>query len=385
MPLSCQKHAFSLPDDVHYLNGAYMSPLPRVTEEVGVRSLRIKRFPVDIAPSDFFEESDAVRARFARLVNAPRASRIALIPSASYAIATAARNLPVAAGQNIVLLHEQFPGNLYTWRRKAVESGAEIRTIIPPDGASRGRRWNERILDGIDGSTAIVTLPHVHWTDGTLFDLEAIARRAREVGAAVVIDATQSVGALPFDVQGVQPDVLVVATYKWLLGPYSCGLAYYGERFDDGVPLEETWIGRKGSQDFQHLVDYQDEYEPGAVRYDVGERSNFALLPMVGASLDLLLEWGVGRIQEYTRTLSSGLLVHAAERGFVAEEEAFRAGHIFGLRMPEGLNLTALQGELADRKIYISLRGSALRVSVNVYNDEADMQALSEVLDVVTA
>lgn len=385
MPLSCQKHAFSLPDDVHYLNGAYISPLPRISEDAGVHGIRQKRFPVEIAPRDFYTESDTVRADFARMVNAGQPNRIALVPSASYAIATAAKNLPLASTQNMVLLHEQFPGNLYAWRRKAVESGAEIRTIAASDGPSRGQRWNERILDAIDESTGIVTLPHVHWTDGTLFDLEAIASRAREVGAAVVVDATQSVGALPFDVQAVQPDVLVVATYKWLLGPYSCGLAYYSERFDDGVPLEETWIGRKGSQDFQHLVDYQDEYELGAIRYDVGERSNFALIPVVAASLKLLLGWGVPAIQEYARTLTSGLVLHAAERGFHAEEEAFSAGHIVGLRMPEGLDLTVLQQELADRQIYISLRGSALRVSVNVYNDEADMQALSEVLDAVTA
>lgn len=385
MPLKCQKAAFSLPEGVHYLNGAYMSPLPRAVVEAGTRGIGRKSFPVDIEPSDFYTECDEVRAKFAGLVNAVQANRIALIPSASYGIATAAKNVPLTSTQNIVLLHEQFPGNLYAWRRSAAESGAEIRTIIPPTGSSRGSGWNERILEAIDTSTAVVALPHVHWTDGTLFDLEAIGRRAREVGAATVVDATQSVGALPLDVQAVRPDAVIVATYKWLLGPYSYGLAYFGERFDGGVPIEETWIGREGSEDFQHLVDYQDEYEAGAIRYDAGERSNFTLVPMVHASLKLLLGWRVPSIQEYARALSSDLIREAMELGFTAETEAFRSGHIIGLRVPEGLDLRALKSELADRNIYVSLRGNALRVSVSVYNDEGDMRALGEALVSVTA
>ena len=89
---------------------------------------------------------------------------------------------------------------------------------------------------------------------------------------------------MPFDVQAIEPDALVCATYKWLMGPYSMGFAYLGPRFDAGTPLEETWIGRAGSENFKELVNYRDDYQPGAVRYDVGERSNFALTPMAVAA-----------------------------------------------------------------------------------------------------
>ena len=130
----------------------------------------------------------------------------------------------------------------------------------------------------------MVALPHVHWTDGVRLDLEAIGRRAREVGAALVVDGTQSVGAMPFNVTSIQPDAVICAAYKWLTGPYSIGLAYYGQRYDDGVPSEETWIGRLGSEDFRRLVDYEDAYRPGAARYDVGECSNFVLIPMLIAA-----------------------------------------------------------------------------------------------------
>jgi selenocysteine lyase/cysteine desulfurase len=289
-------------------------------------------------------------------------------------------NTPLRNGQNIVLLQDQFPANVYGWRRLAWERGAEIRTVSPGDGPRRGRRWNERILEAIDGGTGVVALAPVHWTDGTVFDLEAIGRRAREEGAALVVDGTQSVGALPFDVKRICPDALIVAAYKWLLGPYSVGLGYFGERFLDGLPLEETWIAREGSEDFRRLVDYQDGYQPGAIRYDVGERSNFILLPMLLEALRLVLAWSPETIQAYTRELTRSLLDEALDLGFLVEEEAYRAGHIMGLRMPAGLELEAVKSALDREGVSASLRGSALRVSPHLYNDQEDVAALARAL-----
>jgi len=379
----CRRDVFSVPSGVHYLNCAYMSPLPRAVEEVGVDALRRKRFPAGIEASDFFTDSTRLRERFASLVGESNGDRVAIHPSASYGIATAARNISVRAGQNIVLLHEQFPGNVYSWRRKATESDAEIRTVMPPESHPRGATWSERILDAIDSDTAVVSVPTVHWTDGTRVDLRSVGERAREVGAAFVIDGTQSVGGVEIDVGDIRPDALIAAGYKWLLGPYSIALSWLGERFDGGVPLEETWIGRRGSEDFQGLVDYEDEYQPGAIRYDVGERSNFVMVPMLTRALELLLEWTPAGISEYCAELTAPLLQRARELGFTLEDEAWRSPHLFGLYMPEGIDLRALRDELQERKIYVSLRGQALRVSPHVYNDGGDVDALIGALEAV--
>jgi len=357
-----------------------MGPLPRVSERAGVEALAKKRVPTRIVPPKDFWNADGLRARFSQLVNAGDPSRIAIQPGVSYAVATAARNLRVEPHQNVVLTHEQFPGNVYAWHRLARESGAELRVATPPQGAGRGAAWNERLLESIDRSTAVVAVPHVHWTDGTLFDLVAIGRRCRDVGAALVVDGTQSVGALPFDVEAVQPDVLTCATYKWLLGPYSVSLAYFGPRFDDGEPLEETWIARDNSEDFQNLVDYQNSYQRGAVRYDVAERSNFFLLPIAVASLELLLEWTPERIQAYCAQLTSEMLVEAEALGYSVEDERWRSSHLFGLRMPPGVDLASLKQTLADRNVSASLRGTALRLAPNVYNDVEDVDVLMSVL-----
>lgn len=375
--LTCQKTAFSLPDDEHYLNCAYMSPLSVAVETAGMTGVARKRVPSRIATSDFFTESDRARALFARLVNAPDPSRVAIVPAASYGLAIAARNLPAGRGQNIVVTHEQFPANVHAWRRLARDRGVEIRVVAPPETREgRGHGWNTRLLEAIDASTAIVALGHVHWTDGTKFDLEAIGARAREVGAALVVDGTQSVGALPFDVQAIQPDALVCATYKWLMGPYSMGFAYLGSRFDTGTPLEETWIGRAGSENFKELVHYRDDYQPGALRYDVGERSNFALMPMAIAALEQVLDWQPARVQEYCTALTAGLFERVRALGYAVEAPEYRGAHLFGLRAPAGTDITAVGERLRTRKVLVSLRGSALRVAPHVYNDARDIDAL---------
>ena len=379
--LTCQKSLFNLPDDIHYLNCAYMSPLSRPVEEAGIRGMSAKRVPSDIVVDDFFEPSDRLRGLFARLINAPDASRIAIIPAASYGIATAARNTQVRAGQNVVIVGEQFPGNVYEWRSLCAREGLELRSVAAPDlRERRGAVWNERLLRAIDADTAAVSLGNVHWTDGTRFDVAAVGERAREVGAALVVDGTQSVGAMPFDVQELRPDALIAAGYKWMLGPYSVGCAWYGPRYDEGIPLEETWIAREGSEDFRRLVDYQDAYQPGAVRYDVGERSNFILVPMLVAALELILDWSPAGIQEYCAALTRDLIGEARELGYSVEDDAWRGSHILGLRAPPGRDLAKLQPELERRGVRVSLRGSAMRVAPNVYNDEADIGALIDAL-----
>jgi len=375
--VSCQKHLFSLPDDLHYLNCAYMSPLLRTVEQAGIEGIRRKRNPAFISPEMFYDDCDALRRLFARLVGLDDAGRIALVPSVSYGIAVVARNTRIAAGQNVVLVEEQFPSNVYSWRRACAESGAELRTVAPPETRrGRGAAWNDGLLAAIDEGTALVTVPHVHWSDGTLFDLVEVGKRAREMGALFVVDGTQSVGALPFPLAEIRPDALVCAGYKVLFGPYSLGLAYFGPRFDDGVPLEENWITREGSEDFAGLVDYRDAYQPGAQRYDVGERSNFILVPMLAAGIEQVLAWGPAEIQDYCVRLVREPLASLGEAGFWVEDERHRASHLFGIRPPVGLDVEALRSALARDRVSVSVRGSAVRVSPHVYNDAKDLEAL---------
>jgi len=378
--LTCQRDLVHLPEGLHYLNCAYMGPLLKSVEEAGLEAVKRRRDPTRITPEDFFTGAERARALFGQLVNCA-ADRVAIVPSVSYATATVARNLSLERGANIVVARAQFPSNVYTWRNVAAGAGAELRTVAPPDEAEgRGEGWNRRLLEAIDGSTALVALGNVHWADGTRFDLVRIGRRAREVGALLVIDGTQSVGAMPFDVAAVQPDVLVCASYKWLLGPYSLGLAYFGPRAERWSALEETWLGRRGSQDFTRLVDYADEYQPGAARFDMGERGNLTLMPMLIAALEQILAWAPWNVQDYCRDLTAGLVAEARALGCAIEEEPWRGAHLFGIRTPQRMDAARLQRALAERRVAVSRRGDAVRVAPNVYNTPDDVAALIDAL-----
>jgi len=381
-PLVCQRELFALPDEVHYLNCASRSPLARTVEEAGIAGLRSKRVPL-LTHDDFFGLPDRIRAQFAQLINAPDPQQIALIPAVSYGMAIVAKNTPLAPGQRIVLVDQQFPSDVYAFRRLAAESGATITTVKSPDAEHRGQAWSEALINALMPDAGLIVVPHVHWTDGTTFDLAAIGERARDVGAAFVVDGTQSVGALPFDVAAIHPDALVCAAYKWLFGPYTSGLACFGERYLDGIPLEENWISRAGSDNFSQLVHYQDTYQPGAIRYDMGERSNFIQLPMLQAALEMVLRWKPERIQAYCQQLTAPILADIRALGYHTSTEPGRAHHIFGVRMPDGVPLDSLKAELAKRHIHVSVRGDAVRVAPHVYNTATDVAALRDALSAV--
>jgi selenocysteine lyase/cysteine desulfurase len=379
--MQASKDLFSLPDGLHYLNHAYMSPLSKRVAAAGAAAIRRLQDPSAVSSGDFFTDPNRIRERFARLIGAPDPQRVAIIPAASYGLAQVARNTALARGQNVVMIGQEFPSNRYVWGRRCGDAGATLREIpAPSEGADRAARWDEALIAAIDRDTAVVTLASVDWTDGTRFDLDSIGARAREVGAALVVDGTQSVGAVPFDLGRVRPDALICAGYKWLTGPYSLGAAWFGERYDGGVPIEEAWTVREGSADFAGLVKDSGRYRPGAVRYDVGEASNFVLAPMLLAALDQVLEWGPEAIEAHGGALGRDLIADLADRGFLVNEESGRGGHLFGLRMPPSADPEALRARLQERRIRVSVRGRAVRIAFHLYNDEADVAALRAAL-----
>lgn len=379
--LSCQKHLFSLQPDRHYINCAYMSPLLKSVEAAGVAGLARKRDPYNITADDFFNDAIEVRKLFAQLIHA-KADRVAVIPSASYGLGIVIRNIKPKPGGKVITIHEEFPSDVYSLHRICDEHKLELITVKPPeDLVGKAKSWNQRILEAITPGTALVNFSSVHWSDGTIFDIEAIGKRAKEVGALFVVDGTQSVGAAEMDVARWQVDALICAGYKWLLGPYTSGLAWFGEYFDDGKPIEESWMNREGAENFKDLVNYQAAYLPGVARYNMGESSNFINIPMLKASLTQLLEWTPREITGYCERLTRPLLSYLQANGFLVEEERYRSKHLFGFRLPSNLTIENVHQKLVERKVSVSLRGSAVRVSPHVYNDEADMQALMDALE----
>ena len=374
MALACQRDLFDIPDEIAYLNCAYMAPLLRSATAAGQAALARKAQPWRITSADFFTESEVARTLFAELIGAD-ADGVALIPSASYGLSLAAANLLAGPERRIVLLEDQFPSNVYPWHDLAARTGATVETVPRPDNYD----WTAAVLERIDERTAVVALPQCHWTDGSRLDLARIGERAHAAGAALVVDATQSLGAAPLDVGAVRPDFLVAATYKWLLGPYSLGFLYAAPERRDGRPLDFTWIARAGSDDFAGLVGYQDAFRLGARRYDVGEHSNFALLPVATMALRQILDWSVIAIAQTLSGLTADIESQAERLGLQPIPAAHRVAHLIGLRSVASLPAN-LPERLAAADVYVSVRGNAIRVSPHLYNTTADVARLFAVL-----
>tara|TARA_R110000868_G_scaffold37111_14_gene131662 strand:+ start:73668 stop:74813 length:1146 start_codon:yes stop_codon:yes gene_type:complete len=375
--MNCKKHLFSLDPEVTYLNCAFMSPLMKSVEEAGVKGILSKQNPWKVTGEDFFSESEELRKQFAKLINASDPTRCVIIPSASYGMANVANNLKLAPTDEILVVGEQFPSNVYPWKAVANKSGASIVTVAPPQTThNRGKIWNQQILEAINPNTKLVACGHIHWADGTLFDLKSIRQRTYEVGSLLVIDGTQSMGAIPFDIEQLQPDALITAGYKSMMGPYSIGMAYYGETFDEGIPVEENWINRFESENFANLVKYNDSYQSGALRYEVGEHSNFILVPMLLESIKVLNSWGVENVKAYCDELVYTPISRLREAGFFIENQEYRASNLFGIRLGKHHNMDEIKQKLTSANIFVSYRGDAIRVSPNVYNDAQNLDKM---------
>lgn len=374
--LACQKHLFKIPDGTTYLNCAYMGPLMHEVERAGLDGLSQKSLPFEITAADFFEPLEQLKVLFSRLIDNDDPQRIAFQPSASYGLSTVVKNLPLKRGGNIILLRGQFPSNVLVFQDLAQREDLEIRFIDPPTAfENRSEKWNEALLEAIDPLTICVACAHNHWADGTIFDLEEIRRVTRQNSALLIIDGTQSIGALPFSIEKIQPDALICAGYKYLLGPYSSALTYFGPVFDAGSPLEFNWIARIDSDQFGGLVNYQPAYRPKAFRYNVGECSNFIAVPMLTKSIEQLLGWTPTAIQSYCEKMVTPFIDVFKERGYDIATTG-RANHLFGIYLPEGKSMGEIDEACKSNNIYVSKRGTSIRISPHVYNTSEDMDRL---------
>ncbi len=370
-----QKALFSIPDDITYLNCANMSPLMTAVEKAGVQAISERRRPWTIGADQWFEPAEELRSLFAGLIGADK-DHVALIPSVSYGIAIAKNNIKLSSSQKIVVLDQEYPSNMYAWRELSAESGAAMVTVKREGDES----WTEAVLRAIDTSTGLVAISNCHWTDGSLIQLERVSRRVKEVNARLVIDASQSLGAYPLDVGKIQPDFLVTVGYKWLMGPYNLAYLYADPQYlQDGRPIEFSWMVKAGSDDFTRLVDYTEAYKPGARRFDAGEFSSFIHIPMATAALAQIAAWGVGSIQETLSGLTDTIATRASALGLMAPGREGRVGHMIGIRFA-GDMIDRVREKLVENNIYISFRGSSMRIAPHLYNDERDVERLLGVL-----
>ena len=372
---------------VCYINAASRTPLPKRTLEVGLAAVRRKaETPWDIGDTE--AQKDEVRALFATLLPGSSADDIAMVPSCSYAMSMAAHNFVATmrarppSHRKVLVLHDQNPSNVMQWQQLCDDEGGVLHVIERPDDAD----WARAVCAALeDGSIAIAALPPCHWCDGSLVDLAPISAACRRAKCALVVDATQWLGAgPPIDVVALGIDFLACSIHKWLLGPYGGCLCYASPRFwQTAAPLEQHDRNREGAQHVECLPmgarGFPTPFMRGARRLDGGGRPSFIVLPMLLTSLKLLVhDLGVERLSAWLSTYTGEVARRAALLGFTAP--AKHAPGIVGLRpgvgLPDAATIVRRLKDISPRPVLVSERFGAIRVAPHIYNTSEDLECL---------
>jgi len=370
---------FDIPADVTYLNAAFMTPIPRRTATVGEAGVRIKLAPWELTRAAFYADVERAREQAASIVNAT-ADDIAIIAATSYGIATAARNIVAPAGTAIVGIAGEHPSQTYAWMEQAEKTGATYEQITREAGQSWADAIIARIGDESRPPVSVLALTQVHWSDGSVVDLVKVADAAHARDIALTIDATQSAGVMDLDVQRIRPDFVAFATYKWLLGPYALAFLYAAPRRQDGEPLEQHAFCRMGADGYVNHYARDRDFMPGARRYDMGERSNFATIPMAIESIGYLREIGLERARGHIESVTDALAARASSLGIAVLDKSLRSPHLLGLKGDGDFSDGAVKA-MAQAGIVVSARDGTVRVAPHIYTESTDIDRFGVALE----
>jgi selenocysteine lyase/cysteine desulfurase len=368
--LASQRALFEMPRHICYLNSASYSPLPLRTQDAGRAAVGRKGTPWTLDADFANGQHERARTAAARLVDADPAD-IALIPSISYGVATAAKVLTIARGTRVIVLEDDHSSPVLEWQTRAAAQRFAVETVRRPGDGD----WTSAILAAIERSGAapvsLASISSVHWSDGGLIDIQKIGATLRRRGAGFLIDATHGAGVLTMDVRRLDPDFVLFPTYKWLLGPYGRAFLYIAKRHQGGIPLEQTAFGRRDVRAENEVYFADVSYVPDARRFDMGERDHFISMEMASIGMEMMAEWGATAIAQRLLMLTERIAEGLRGSGVGVPERHLRAPHILSLSFRDGVPADLIKG-LASENIYVAARLGRMRVSPHVYNDEAD-------------
>jgi len=376
--LASQRALFDMPRHICYLNSASYSPLPLRTQEAGRAAVGRKGRPWTLDAAFANDQHERARAAAAQLINADPAD-IALIPSISYGVATAAKVLTVARGARVIVLEDDHSSPVLEWQTRADAQGFAIETIRRPDDGD----WTSAVLAAIERSGAppvsLASISSVHWSDGGLIDIEKVGTALRQREASFLIDATHSAGVLTMDVGRLDPDFVIFPTYKWLLGPYGRAFLYIAKRHQAGIPLEQTSFGRRDVRAENKVYFADVSYVPDARRFDMGERDHFISMEMASIGMEMMADWGAADVAQRLQMLTERIAQGVRGIGVSVPKPHLRAPHILSLGFEDGMPAGLVAG-LASEDVFVAARLGRMRISPHVFNDEADADRFVAVL-----
>jgi len=370
-------------EDAAYLNTANHAAMPCVSLRAVQAALEANKFPHHVDDSAFFEVPIRLRASIARLIGG-KPEEIALTTGASPGVAAVAHGLTWKPGDEIITAKGEFPLQYATWKPMEEREGVKLKIVAPRDRFIMA----DDLIAAMTPRTRVISVSHVRFDDGSLLDASRVAAACHAQGAMLVLDASQSCGAVPMDVNELGADFLVCAGYKWLLGPWGTGFFWAkSEHLDTARPGPFYWMAQ-GTDSFSALNFVDPTPSRGAHRWDAAEASthfNFNLTAM-DASVDFVLRVGPDLVLKHNRKLIEFLFERLPKDCVPASPlDCAQRGPYGCFTAPTPEKTAELYKRLRKENVIVSMREGRIRVSPHLFNSEQDIDRLIGVVSVETA
>jgi len=367
-------------EDATYLNLAGESPMPKISIRAVQAALEAKKYPHHKPDSTFFEVPNRIRASLAKLIGG-KPEEIALTSGASAGVAAVAYALTWKPGDEIITAKGEFPLQYTTWKPMEEREGLKLKIVSPRERFITA----DDLIAAITPRTRLVSVSMVRYDDGSLLDAARVADACHKQGALLLLDVSQSCGALPMDVNQLGADFMVCAGYKWLLGPFGTGF-FWAKSEHLGIirPGPFNWMAVEGSHNFAALNFADPKPAANAKRWDSPEWAsyfNFNLVAM-DVSVDFVVRMGPELVAAHNHKLIELLFERLPKDRYViaSPTDAARRGP-YGCFAARSREKTAeVYQRLWKENVVVSLREGNIRVSPHLYNTERDIDRLISVV-----
>lgn len=371
---------FSLDPDVIYFNHAAVAPLPKrtslaVSEFVEECSLYgAKNYP------RWQQTENELREMLASLINAPSSEDISLLKSTSEGLSVIAYGLDWSLGDNIVTIAQEFPSNKIVWESLSDVYGVEVRFL----DLSKSNDPESDLIALCDEHTRLITVSSVQYSDGFKLDLSQIGDFAYDNEILFCVDAIQSLGALPFDVQACKADFVVADGHKWLLGPEGLALFYTAKPIRNKLKLRQYgWHMVQNRGDFDR-TDWS--ISTSGSRFECGS-PNMLGIHALHASLSIINEIGIENISRLVINNAKELIEiisNTPSLNLISSTDDRRFSGIVTFKV-EGVPNSKIYAELMAKNIICAQRGGGIRFSPHFYNSTEQIELALKKVDSLAA
>ena len=363
------KDEFSLEPGLIYLNHAAVAPWPKRTAEA------VRRFATENQHYgaqyylEWMKVESNLRDQFSRLINASSADDIALLKNTSEALSFVAHGLKWSSGDNVVISDQEFPSNAIVWH-SLKDKGVEVREVSLSGDTSP----EKALISAMDNKTRLLSISSVQYASGLRMNLSQLGVACKQKNILFCVDAIQSIGAIPFDVEAVNADFVMADTHKWMLGPEGVALFYTRPEVREQLNLHE--FGWRMLEETGNFAPSDWTITKTARRFECGS-PNMLGIHGANASLSLILEIGLDTIEEELLKRSLYTIDCINKHDSLTLISSNKPDRIAGIVTFKSSKIDAqpLYEKLMKNNVICAARGGGVRFSPHFYTSFDDIKA----------